>query len=90
LVISRFDPHLKPAWPHNQQHDPADRRKRSDCRRNKVVFSGLKAHSEKFDRLSRGRESDARVSEDHEAEDDQNEGNGGFMLITNLQFALSG
>jgi hypothetical protein len=41
---------------------------------------GLKAESEEFDRLSRGREGDARVSEHHDAESDQDDRNNGFCV----------
>jgi hypothetical protein len=65
---------------HKQQHDPADERKRSDDRGNEVAVSGLNVHSEEFDRLSRGREGDARVSEHHEAQNDQEDCNNGFCV----------
>ena len=59
----------------HQQHDPADERERSDDRRDEVAVGGLNVHAEELDGLSRGREGDARVSEHHDAQRDQNDGN---------------
>ena len=51
----------------NQQHDPADERERSDNRRDKVAVGGLNMQAEEIDRPSGSRETDARVSEHHDA-----------------------
>ena len=56
-----------PLGVHKQQHDPANKRERSDNRRDKVADRGFKVHSEELDRLSRGLKGDARVSEHHDA-----------------------
>jgi hypothetical protein len=50
-----------------EQQDPADERECSDDRRDEVAVAGLKVQAEEIDRLPRGREADARVSEHHEA-----------------------
>ena len=65
---------------HNQQHDSAEERKRSNNGRDKVVDGGLDVHSEELDRLSRSRESDARISEHHDAKGDQEDRNYGFCI----------
>jgi hypothetical protein len=69
-----------PLGVHNEQHDSADERERSDNRRDKMADSGLKVHSKEFDRLSRSREGDARVSEHHDAQSDQEDGDNGFCI----------
>jgi hypothetical protein len=43
-----------------------------------MADGGLKVHSEEFDRLSRGLEGDARVSEHHNAQGNQNDRNNVF------------
>jgi hypothetical protein len=65
---------------HKEQRDPAHERKRSDNRRNKVALSGLEVHAEEIDRLSRGCESDARVTEHEDAECDQKSRDDGFCV----------
>jgi len=52
---------------YEQEDDPADERECSDDWRDKVAIRGLNMHAEEFDRLSRGCESDARVSEHDQA-----------------------
>jgi hypothetical protein len=52
---------------HKQQHDPTDERERSDDGRDKMPFCGRNVHSKEVDRLSRGREGEARVSEHYDA-----------------------
>jgi hypothetical protein len=69
-----------PLGVHKQQHDPTDERERSDDGRDKVADCGLKVHSEELDRLSRSRKGDARVSEHHNAESDQEDCNNGFCI----------
>ena len=51
---------------HEQQHDPTDERERSDDGRDKMPFCGRNVHSKEVDRLSRGREGEARVSEHYD------------------------
>src|SRR5258706_14762957 len=65
---------------HHQQYNPADEHQRSDDRRNEVIVSGRNAQAEKLDRLSRGREAYARVSEHHDAQGDENGGSYGFGI----------
>jgi len=65
---------------HHQQHDSANERKRSDDGRDKVVDGGFDVHAEELDRLSRSCEGDARVSEHHDAESDQEDCNYGFCI----------
>jgi hypothetical protein len=69
-----------PLGVHHQQYDSADERQRSDNRRDKVADGGLKVHAEEFDRLSRGREGDAGVSEHHDAQSDQKDCDNGFCI----------
>jgi hypothetical protein len=65
---------------HKQQHDSPDERERPDNRRDKVAVGGLNVDAGKIDRLSRGRKGDARVSEHHKAQSDQNDGNYRFCV----------
>src|SRR5208282_2129916 len=50
-----------------QQHDSADERDCSEDRRDEVAVGGLNVQAEEIDRLPRGGEGDARVSEHHDA-----------------------
>ena len=52
-------------------------------------MGGLNVHAEEIDRLARGREGEARVSEHHDAQSDQNDGNMVFVFILNLQSVAS-
>jgi len=61
-----------------EQHDAADQRHRSDDRGNKVPLRGLYVQRADIDRLSSGLVSDARVSEHHDADNDQYAGYDGF------------
>src|ERR1041384_6137982 len=65
---------------HNQQHDTSNESKCSGDRWDEVAVGGPDMHAEELDRLSRGREADARVSEHHDAEGDQNDRNDGFCV----------
>jgi len=62
----------------DEQDDAADQRDRSDDRGNKVAFCGLYVQGADIDRLSSGPVSDARVSEHHNADNDQDAGNDGL------------
>jgi len=69
-----------PLGVHEQQHDPANERERSNDRRNKVADCGFEMHSKEVNGLSRSREGDARVSEHHNAQSDQKDRNNGFCI----------
>jgi hypothetical protein len=71
---------IDPLGADKQQHDPTNERERSGDRGNEVAVSGLNVYSEELDRLSRGLEGDARVSEHHDAQSDQEDGNNGFCV----------
>ena len=45
-----------------------------------MAVSRFKVHSKEIYRFSRGRESDARVSEHHNTQGDQEDGNDGFCI----------
>ena len=62
----------------HQQDDPANERECSYDRRNKMVVGRRNVQAEKLDGLSRSRETDARRSEHHYAERDQNGCDEGF------------
>ena len=73
---------LRSSYPlgfHQQQHDPADERERARDRRDKVAVGGLNMHADEIERLSRGVESDARVSEHDNAESDQSSDKSGDL-----------
>jgi hypothetical protein len=74
-VLGHLNPASDPLGVHEQQHDPAGQRQRPGYWRDKMAVCGLEVHSEEIDRLSSGRVSDARVSEHHDAESDQDGGN---------------
>jgi hypothetical protein len=69
-----------PLGVNKQQHDPTNERERSDGWRDKVAVGGLNVYSEEIDRLSRGLEGDARVSEHHDAQSDQEDCDDGFYI----------
>jgi hypothetical protein len=74
---------------HNQQHDSANERERSDDRRDKMGDSGLKVHSEEVNGLSRSLEGDAGVSEHHDAQSDQEDCDNGFCIHIDLFSLIS-
>ena len=66
--------------PDHQQYDPADERERADDRRNEVAVGGLDVHAQEVNGLSRRCKTDARVSEHHDAQGDQYDGNYRFCV----------
>lgn len=65
---------------HEQQHDSADKRERSDGRRDEMTVGGCDVQPKELDGFSRGREAQARIGEHHNAQGDQNDGYDRFCV----------
>jgi hypothetical protein len=65
---------------YNQQHDSPDQREHADDRRDKVAVGGFDVQAEKINWLAGGRECNARVSEHHDAQGDQDDGYYSFWV----------
>jgi len=65
---------------HKQQHDSADECERSDDGRDKMIVGGRNVHPKKINGFSRGRETEARISEHHNSQGNQGGGKDGFCV----------
>src|ERR1017187_1466943 len=65
---------------HEQQHDAAHERERSDRRRDEMTGGGFKVHPQKVHRFARRRESKSRIGEHHNAQRNEQDGNDSFRV----------
>jgi hypothetical protein len=69
-----------------QQDDSTHKHERADCGRNEMVVGGCDVHPEKLDGLSRSRETQARIGEHDDSQNDQTDCDDGFHVYFEFGF----